>query len=125
LTSGISAWRIAWVTPVFLLLHLVSSLGQFLLALNSWPINTITYWLTTPAKDWEGIEPWIGSEDLFPVFSSAYIVYALEWFSKLIKVLNSGLVFTCQHNMKLQKCSHQAYYDEIQNIGDHYHHHLS
>jgi len=44
------------------------SLCQLLLALDSWPIDTVSYWFSTSAEDWEWVEPWVGAKDLLPIF---------------------------------------------------------
>lgn len=97
------------------LLHLVPSFSHFLLTLNGWPIDSITNGLSTTAEDRERIEPWIGSEDLFPVLTPSYIINALEWFPKLVKVFNCCLVFTCKHDVEFKESGHEANNDEVEN----------
>jgi hypothetical protein len=54
------------------------TLSKFLLALDRGPVDAISNWLATSAEDWERIEPWVSSEDLFPVFCGSDIVHTLE-----------------------------------------------
>lgn len=61
--------------------QLALSLGKFLLTLDCRPIDTISNWLSTTAKDREWVKPWIVSKDLFPILSSSYIVGTLERFA--------------------------------------------
>lgn len=96
-------------------------LSQLLLTLNSGPIDSISHWLATSAEDWERIQPRIGAKDLFPILLTSHIVYALEWLSKFIEVLNRSLVVAGEHDMEFEECSHQACNDNVKDKRDHDH----
>lgn len=46
---------------------LALSLGKLLFALNSWPVDSITNWLSAVTEDWEWVHPRVVSKDLFPI----------------------------------------------------------
>ena len=98
--------------------HLRLPLGELLLTLNSWPVDTISNRLSRSTEDWERIQPKIIAKDLLPVFRLSNIILRFELLALFVKVFNSCLVFSCKHQMELQEGSHEAHYDKINHEPD-------
>lgn len=100
---------------------LALSLGEFLFALDSWPVDSVTYWLATIAENREGVHPRITAKDLFPVLGVADVVRRLEWLAEFVQVLDRCLVVAGQHDVEFQEGCHQARHDEVEDVAQHHH----
>lgn len=98
---------------------------EFLLTLFGRPVYSVSHWLAAVTEDGERIQPRVGTEDLNQVLRLAHVVWRCEGPTLFVEVFNGGLVFTGQHEMELQKCSHQSSHSQVNQVSHNNHHLLA